>query len=152
MKNKVVVVGASGLIGLAAIEAFLAAGWDVIGISRRKPELPSGRDFRFIPVDLRDEKTARQALSPLADVTHVAYTALYENADDLVSGVYANVLMIGHSASEFYLDFITNFYPRSAVCCRVYFSAPQIPGVLNTLTRSYQQFQQKLAAGQPPNA
>jgi len=86
MKNKVVVVGASGLIGLAAIEAFLAAGWDVIGISRRKPELPSGRDFRFIPVDLRDEKTARQALSPLADVTHVAYTALYENADDLVSG------------------------------------------------------------------
>jgi hypothetical protein len=27
-----------------------------------------------------------RALSPLADVTHVAYTALYENADDLVSG------------------------------------------------------------------
>jgi nucleoside-diphosphate-sugar epimerase len=86
MKNKVLVVGASGLIGVAAIEAFLAAGWDVIGISRRKPELPSGRDLRFIPVDLRDEKAARQALSPLADVTHVAYTALYENADDLVSG------------------------------------------------------------------
>ena len=48
--------------------------------------MPSGRDFRFIPVDLRDERAARQALSPLADVTHVAYAAIYENADDLVSG------------------------------------------------------------------
>jgi nucleoside-diphosphate-sugar epimerase len=59
---------------------------DVVGISRRKPELPSGRNFAFISVDLRDEKTARQALSPLADVTHVAYAAIFENADDLVSG------------------------------------------------------------------
>ncbi len=86
MKNKVLVAGASGLVGVAAIESFLAAGWDVIGISRRKPELPSRRDFRFISVDLRDKKAARQALSPLADVTHVGYAALYENADDLVSG------------------------------------------------------------------
>jgi nucleoside-diphosphate-sugar epimerase len=86
MKNKVVVAGASGLIGAAAIESFLAANWDVIGISRRKPDLPSGRDFRFLSVDLRDEKAARDALSPLADVTHVAYAAIYENADDLVRG------------------------------------------------------------------
>ena len=86
MKNKVLVAGASGLIGVAAIESFLSADWDVVGVSRRKPDLPSGRDFRFIPVDLRDERAARQALSPLADVTHVAYAAIYENADDLVSG------------------------------------------------------------------
>lgn len=86
MTNKVLVAGASGLIGVAAIESFLDAGWDVVGISRRKPKLPSGRDFEFIPVDLRDEKAARQALSPLAGVTHVAYTAIYENAEDLVSG------------------------------------------------------------------
>ena len=42
MKNKVLVAGASGLIGVAAIEAFLSAGWEVVGISRRKPYLPSG--------------------------------------------------------------------------------------------------------------
>jgi hypothetical protein len=72
--------------------------------------------------------------------------------DELLSGVYANVAMIAHSAAEFYIDFITSFYPRSAVACRVYFSAPQIPGILNTLTRSYQQFQQKLIGGQPPNS
>ena len=49
--------GASGLIGVAAIESFLAAGWDVVGISRRKPELPSGRDFQSNLVDLRDDVT-----------------------------------------------------------------------------------------------
>jgi hypothetical protein len=70
--------------------------------------------------------------------------------DELLSGVYANVVMIAHSAAEFYFDFITSFYPRSAVCCRVYFSVPQMPGILNTLTRSYQQYQQKLAANQGP--
>src|ERR1700731_1505470 len=48
MKNKVLVAGASGLIGVAAIEAFLSAGSDVGGISRRKPALPSGRSFGFI--------------------------------------------------------------------------------------------------------
>jgi nucleoside-diphosphate-sugar epimerase len=85
-KNKVLVAGASGLVGVATIESFLAAGWDVVGISRRKPELPSGRHCQFISVDLRDDKAARQALSPLTDVTHVAYAAIYENARDLVGG------------------------------------------------------------------
>src|ERR1700740_3073231 len=84
--SKVLVAGASGLIGVAAIESFLSAGWDVVGISRRKPDLPSGREFEFIPVDLRDENAAREALSALGGITHVAYAAIYENADDLVSG------------------------------------------------------------------
>ena len=86
MRDKVLVAGASGLIGVSAIESFLDAGWDVIGVSRRKPTLPSGRDFDFVSVDLRDEKAVAEALSPLTDVSHVAYTAVYENADDLVGG------------------------------------------------------------------
>src|ERR1700740_3377242 len=40
--NKVLVTGA-GLLGVAAIEKFLSAGWDVVGVSLRKPQLPSGR-------------------------------------------------------------------------------------------------------------
>lgn len=72
--------------------------------------------------------------------------------DDLLSGVYANAAMIVHTQAEFCLDFITNFYPRSAVSCRVYLAAPQVPGLLNTLTHSFQQYQQKLAnqANRPP--
>ena len=37
--KKVLVTGASGLLGVAAIGKFLSAGWDVVGVSRRKPEL-----------------------------------------------------------------------------------------------------------------
>ena len=83
--NKVLVTGASGLLGVAAIEKFLAAGWKVVGVSRRKPLLPSGRDVEFLAVDLRDEKASRAAFEPLTDVTHIAYTALHEKPE-LVAG------------------------------------------------------------------
>jgi nucleoside-diphosphate-sugar epimerase len=59
--NKVLVTGASGLLGVAAIEKFLSAGWEVVGVSRRKPDLPSGRDFKFLSVDLRNEEAAGAA-------------------------------------------------------------------------------------------
>jgi hypothetical protein len=71
-------------------------------------------------------------------------------ADEMLSGVYANAVMIAHSPAEFYFDFITNFYPRSAVSCRVYLSVPQVPGLLTTLSRSFDQYRQKIAAQQQP--
>src|SRR6201982_1140533 len=85
MSNKVRVTGASGLLGVAAIEKFLSAGWEVIGVSRRKPELLSGREIEFLSVDLRDSEAAFAAFAPLTDVTHVAYTALHEEPE-LVAG------------------------------------------------------------------
>ena len=84
-RNKVLVTGASGLLGVAAIEKFLSAGWEVVGVSRRKPELPSGRNVDFLSVDLRDEKKARAAFEPLTGITHIAYTALHEKPE-LVAG------------------------------------------------------------------
>ncbi|MGB6513043.1 MAG: SDR family oxidoreductase [Mycobacterium sp.] len=85
MSNKVLVSGASGLLGVAAIEKFLSAGWDVVGVSRRKPELFSGREIEFLSVDLADQEAARAAFEPLTDVTHIAYTALHEKPE-LVAG------------------------------------------------------------------
>jgi hypothetical protein len=70
--------------------------------------------------------------------------------DDQMSGVYANAAMISHTPAEFCIDFITTFYPRSAVSCRVYVSAPRLPGILDSLTRSFQQYQQKIAGTPPP--
>ncbi len=73
--------------------------------------------------------------------------------DDVLSGAYANGVMVGHTASEFNLDFLTNFFPNSAVSCRVFLSAPQVPRVLETLTNTYQQFQQRVRRqqeGRPP--
>src|SRR5258708_8932328 len=77
-KKKVLAAGASGLLGVAATEKFLSAGWEVIAVSRRKPELPSGRNVEFLSVDLRDKEAARAAFEPLTDVTHITYTAIYE--------------------------------------------------------------------------
>lgn len=84
-KRKVLVTGASGLLGVAAIESFLSAGWDVVGVSRRKPTLPSGRNIEFLSVDLRDKEAACAAFEPLTDITHIAYTAIHEESD-LVAG------------------------------------------------------------------
>jgi len=83
-QRKVLVTG-SGLLGVAAMEKFLDGGWDVVGVSLRKPKLPSGREIEFLSVDLRDEKAARAAFEPLTDITHIAYTAIHERPE-LVAG------------------------------------------------------------------
>src|SRR4029077_5952800 len=83
--KKVLITGASGLLGVAAIERFLDAGWEVVGVSRRKPELPSGRNVDFLSVDLRDQEKTRAAFESLTDVTHIAYTAIHEKPE-LVAG------------------------------------------------------------------
>ncbi|HVW36280.1 MAG TPA: DUF3467 domain-containing protein [Pirellulales bacterium] len=77
---------------------------------------------------------------------------LYEQLklpDEMLSGVYSNAVMIGHTPSEFWFDFITTFYPRSAVSCRVFLSAQQVPGLLDTLA-SAQQAHQRRRTEQPP--
>jgi hypothetical protein len=76
--------------------------------------------------------------------------AQFKLPDDLLSGAYANAAMIVHTQGEFCLDFITTFYPRSAVSCRVYLAAAQAPVLLNTLTQAWQKYQQRLSA--PPGA
>ena len=72
----VLVAGASGLVGEAALAEFAAAGWDVIAVSRRAPE-PVGA-HRPLAVDLTDAEACRAAFAALSDVTHVVYAALYE--------------------------------------------------------------------------
>ncbi|MGE0798148.1 MAG: SDR family oxidoreductase [Lautropia sp.] len=74
----VLVVGASGLIGTAVVDVFLDAGWQVIAVSRRKPEVFSSRAFEHLPVDLQDERACAESFGKLASVTHVVYTAVYE--------------------------------------------------------------------------
>jgi len=109
--NKVLVTGASGLLGVAAIEKFLSAGWEVVGVSRRKPELPSGREFEFLSVDLRHEQAARLAFERPTDVTHIA--ALHEKPE-LVAGwssteqIETNNAML-HNVVEPIVRVATNF-------------------------------------------
>ena len=75
--NSIAVIGASGVVGRAAIEQLGLAGHSVTGFSRRPPaDLP---DASFIPLDLMDEAAcANAAVRNLKDTTHIVYAALFE--------------------------------------------------------------------------
>ncbi len=77
-KNKVMVIGASGLVGAAAANEFLNEGWDVVAVSRRKPEVDSAREYQHLPLDLQNADACRDAMKNMGDVTHVVYAAVYE--------------------------------------------------------------------------
>ena len=63
--------------------------------------------------------------------------------DEVMSGTYANGVMIGHGASEFGLDFLTSFFPQSAVSARVFLAAGQVPRLLDSLRNAIRQLQQR---------
>jgi hypothetical protein len=71
---------------------------------------------------------------------------IYENfrlPEELLSGTYANSVMIGHSPTEFFLDFISGFYPTSAVAARIFMPAPQIPRFQSALLSSLEHHRQR---------
>jgi hypothetical protein len=72
--------------------------------------------------------------------------------DELMGGTYANSVLIGHSATEFFFDFIAGFYPTPAVAARVFLPAPQAPRFLNMLNTALQQYQTRYGGQQPPPA
>jgi NAD(P)-dependent dehydrogenase (short-subunit alcohol dehydrogenase family) len=62
MSKKVLVAGASGVVGAAAVEAFLREGWEVVALSRRAPEVAGSQAFTHLAVDLQDAAASRAAL------------------------------------------------------------------------------------------
>ena len=76
-KNKVLVAGASGLVGFAAVRHFASLDeWEVVGVSRRIPDGLEGATL--LSVDLQDQARCTEVFSQMPDVTHLVYTALYE--------------------------------------------------------------------------
>jgi hypothetical protein len=71
---------------------------------------------------------------------------IYENfrlPDELLSGTYANSVMIGHSPTEFFMDFISGFYPTSAVAARIFMPAQQMPRFQTALQSSLENHRQR---------
>jgi nucleoside-diphosphate-sugar epimerase len=64
--------------GLRLVESFLADGYDVIALSRRRPEVESTKPFTHSALDLRDDAACRDAAKRFGAVTHVVYTAVFE--------------------------------------------------------------------------
>ena len=100
MASRVVLIaGASGVVGRAALQHFAAApDTRVIGLSRRPPDAVVGE---HISLDLTDRQTCRDMAPRLADVTHLVYAALFEQpgllAGWLDSGqMQTNLQMLQH--------------------------------------------------------
>ena len=70
--------------------------------------------------------------------------------EDLLSGVYANAFIVGHTPAEFSIDFITSFFPHAAVSARVYLAASRVPQLIETLNGLVVQYQRGKQA--PPTA
>lgn len=85
MVGRVLIAGASGVIGQPAVVAFAAAGWEVVAVSRRRPDLPASPALRHLAVDLTDADACAAAAREAGPVTHVVYAALYEKPG-LVAG------------------------------------------------------------------
>lgn len=102
---------------------------------------------RFGPIPILEPQNG-----PPQDAQRQSAQDLYDQLklpEEIMSGCYANAVMIGHTASEFSLDFITTFFPKSAVTQRVFLAAPNAKKLLDSLIHSFQQYQQRLTA-QPP--
>src|ERR1700677_4579885 len=83
-RKQILIAGASGLVGYAAIRHFGAdPDCDVIALSRRAPDNTHGA--RFLPLDLTDAIACEQLAADLPGVTHLVYAALYERPG-LVAG------------------------------------------------------------------
>ena len=86
MGGTVLIAGASGVVGQAAVEHFAGLpGWRTIAVSRRAPLVAPGLDYTHVPLDLTDAQACSEAVAKLPDVTHLVYAALYEKPD-LVAG------------------------------------------------------------------
>jgi nucleoside-diphosphate-sugar epimerase len=95
LRNKALVAGALGVSGRALVNHLVALGdWEVIGISRRKPEFQT--PARYIAVDLLDRALVERCIGDTGDVTHIFYAAL-QPRNNYFDEVAPNLAMLQHT-------------------------------------------------------
>ena len=96
-----------------------------------------------------------QPAQPNPDARRPSPQEIYDDLkmpDEVLSGTYANGVMIGHGATEFGLDFLTSFFPQSAVSARVFVASGQVPRLLESLKGAVRQLEQRRQGNLPPAA
>ncbi|MGB9222387.1 sugar epimerase family protein [Mycobacterium sp.] len=79
---RIVVTGASGVLGRGLVARLLSQGHDVVGISRHRPESwPSSADF--VVGDIRDAATVRRAVTGAEVVAHCAWAQKPDDSVDI---------------------------------------------------------------------
>jgi nucleoside-diphosphate-sugar epimerase len=81
--KKVLVAGASGVVGVAAMKHFGSAGVETFATSRRRPAETHGA--QHVSLDLTDAAATKAFAEAHPDVTHIVYAALFEKPG-LVAG------------------------------------------------------------------
>jgi NAD(P)-dependent dehydrogenase (short-subunit alcohol dehydrogenase family) len=84
MVKTAVVTGASSGIGAATVHRLIADGWQVIGLSRRRPAVTHER-FDWIPADLEDLEQLRERASELGAVDAIVHAAGLQRSASLGS-------------------------------------------------------------------
>jgi hypothetical protein len=105
-------------------------------IPEKRPDAPAGSSDDDTPVGMSfgghpENQPAPPSAPQIEDIYHDL-----KLPDAMLSGRYANAVLIRHSAAEFCFDFITNVFPRSAVSARVFLAAPHVVPFLRSLSRS----------------
>lgn len=109
-RRTLLVAGATGIVGRAAIEHFVGCdGWDVIALSRRPPAV---RDLRHVAADLTDPADVDRALASCGDVTHLLYTALFEKPDLVAGWRDADQMRVNAAMFANLLDALARHAPR----------------------------------------
>lgn len=74
--KKVIVAGASGLVGYGALKALAEQGCEVVAVSRHKPFDLHGATH--VAADLDDAEACCDIFGRMSDATHLVYAALFE--------------------------------------------------------------------------
>jgi nucleoside-diphosphate-sugar epimerase len=99
-ERAVLVAGASGVVGRAALE-HLAPHWPTFGLSRRPPDTDAGT---HVAADLTDPAATRAALAALPPITHLVYAALYEKPGLLAGWLEADQMETNRAMLTHCLD------------------------------------------------
>ena len=99
-RDKIVVVGASGVVGQAVLRHFAGLpGWTAVAVSRRPPvNVPA---VEHVAVDLTDRAACTKVFGAMRGVTHVVYAAVYEKPG-LLGG------WVDHEQMQTNLDMLRN--------------------------------------------
>src|SRR5215472_2909582 len=111
--RRALVAGALGVSGRAVVNHLAALeDWEVVGLSRRSPEVKSSA--RYVSVDLLNRSEADAVIRSLGDVSHIFYAALYwgSNIFDEVAPNLAMLQPCRSSGESLRLPSVHPVFPR----------------------------------------
>ncbi len=77
MRPRALILGATGVVGRNLLRHLLeTGGWEVIAVSRRKPDVAGA--YMHLAIDLLDRETTMRELGRALGITHVFYAAYVE--------------------------------------------------------------------------